>query len=177
MLHEYYKPIGRATLAYGYGLSVSPLQLARDYLALAAGGIRRDLTILRGAAVREDVVFQEPAVAALTRMMRGVLAPDGTAPRGRPTGYTAAGKTGTARKVGRAGYDDRSHVAFFAGFAPAEQPRIVLVVVVNEPRRGVVGGGAVAAPVFARVAARALRVLGVAPDSPTAGGRPEGWSA
>ena len=165
------KPIGRATLAYGYGLSVSPLQLARGYLALAAGGIRRDLTILRGAAVREDVVFQEPAVAALTRMMRGVLAPDGTAPRGRPTGYTAAGKTGTARKVGRAGYDDRSHVAFFAGFAPASTPRIVLVVVVNEPRGGLIGGGAVAAPIFARVAERALRVLGVPPDDATSAPR------
>lgn len=161
------KPIGRATLAYGYGLTVSPLQLARAYLALAAGGVRRDLTILRGAVVREDAVFQEPAVAGLTRMMRGVLEPGGTAPRGRPTGYTAAGKTGTARKVGTSGYDDRSHVAFFAGFAPASTPRIVLVVVVNEPRGGLIGGGAVAAPIFARVAERALRVLGVPPDDAT----------
>ena len=161
------KPIGRATLAYGYGLTVSPLQLARGYLALAAGGVRRDLTILRGAEVREDMVFQEPAVAAVTTMMRGVLEPSGTAPRGRPTGYTAAGKTGTARKVGSAGYDDSSHVAFFAGFAPASAPRIVLVVVVNEPRGGLIGGGAVAAPIFARVAERALRVLGVPPDEAT----------
>ena len=161
------KPIGRATLAYGYGLTVSPLQLARGYLALAAGGVRRDLTILRGAEIREDMVFQEPAVTAVTRMMRGVLEPGGTAPRGRPTGYTAAGKTGTARKVGTAGYDDRSHVAFFAGFAPASTPRIVLVVVVNEPRGGLIGGGAVAAPIFARVAERALRVLGVPPDDAT----------
>lgn len=158
------KPIGRATLAYGYGLTVTPLQLARGYLALASGGVRRDLTILRGAEVREDVVYQEPAVATLTGMMRGVLEPGGTAPRGRPTGYTAAGKTGTARKVGTSGYDDRSHVAFFAGFAPASAPRIVLVVVVNEPRAGLIGGGAVAAPIFARVAERALRVLGVPPD-------------
>ena len=161
------KPIGRATLAYGYGLTVSPLQLARGYLTLASGGVRRDLTILRGAEVREDMVFQGPAVAAVTRMMRGVLEPDGTAPRGLPTGYTAAGKTGTARKVGSAGYDDRSHVAFFAGFAPASTPRIVLVVVVNEPRGGLIGGGAVAAPIFARVAERALRVLGVPPDDAT----------
>ena len=158
------KPIGRATLAYGYGLTVSPLQLGRAYLALATGGVRRDLTILRGAEVREDVVFQEPAVAAVTGMMRGVLEPSGTAPRGRPTGYTAAGKTGTTRKVGTAGYDDTCHVAFFAGFAPASTPRIVLVVVVNEPRGGLIGGGAVAAPIFARVAERALRVLGVPPD-------------
>lgn len=161
------KPIGRATLAYGYGLTVTPLQLARGYLALAAGGVRRDLTILRGVAVREDVAFQEPAVAAVTGMMRGVLEPAGTAPKGRPAGYTAAGKTGTARKVGTSGYDDSSHVAFFAGFAPAATPRIVLVVVVNEPRDGLIGGGVVAAPIFARVAERALRVLGVPPDDAT----------
>ena len=158
------KPIGRATLAYGYGLTVSPIQLARAYLVLAAGGVRRDLTILRGAEVREDSVFPRAEVSAVTTMMRGVLEPGGTAPKGRPAGYTAAGKTGTTRKVNAAGYDDQSHVAFFAGFAPLSAPRIVLVVVVNEPRGGLVSGGAVAAPIFARVAERALRVLGVPPD-------------
>ena len=159
------KPIGRATMAYGYGLTVSPLQLARAYLTLATAGVRRDLTVLRGRAVREDAVFQEPEVAAVAQMMRGVLAPGGTAPKGLPAGYTAAGKTGTARKVNAGGYDNESHVAFFAGFAPAQAPRIVLVVVVNEPRSGLIGGGAVAAPVFARVAERALRVLGVPPEA------------
>ena len=158
------KPIGRATLAYGYGMTVTPLQLARAYLALAAGGVRRDLTILQGVEVREDTAFAAPAVTALTTMMRGVLEPSGTAPKGRLTGYTAAGKTGTARKVGTSGYDDQSHVAFFAGFAPVSAPRIVLVVVINEPRIGGIGGGEVAAPIFARVAERALRVLGVPPD-------------
>ena len=158
------KPIGRATLAYGYGLTASPIQLARAYLVLAAGGVRRDLTILRGADVREDSVFPRAEVSAVTTMMRAVLEPGGTAPKGRPAGYTAAGKTGTARKVNAAGYDDQSHVAFFAGFAPLSAPRIVLVVVVNEPRSGPIGGGAVAAPIFARVAERALRVLGVPPD-------------
>ena len=158
------KPIGRATLAYGYGLTVSPIQLARAYLVLAAGGVRRDLTILRGVEVREDSVFPRAEVSAVTTMMRGVLEPGGTAPKGRPAGYTAAGKTGTTRKVNATGYDDQSHVAFFAGFAPLSVPRIVLVVVVNEPRGGLVGGGAVAAPIFARVAERALRVLGVPPD-------------
>ena len=158
------KPIGRATLAYGYGLTVSPLQLARAYLSLAANGVRRDLTIVRDGEVRQDAVFDAVSVAAVTAMMRGVLEPGGTAPKGRPQGYTAAGKTGTVRKVSTAGYDDRSHVSLFAGFAPLSKPRIVLVVVVNEPRGGLIGGGAVAAPVFARVAERALRVLGVPPD-------------
>ena len=160
------KDIGRATLAYGYGLTVSPMQIARAYLALASGGRRKDVTVLRGAGETAPgmQVFAPDATAAVVSMLRGVLARDGTAPKGRPPGYTAAGKTGTVRKVSANGYDDTAHVAYFAGFAPALTPRIVLVVVVDEPRRGPIGGGDVAAPVFARVAARALRALGVAPD-------------
>ncbi len=171
------KPIGRAALAYGYGLTVTPMQLARAYLTLANGGVRKDVTVLLDATAdgRGEQVFPRAEVAEVASMMRGVLDKGGTAPRARPAGYTAAGKTGTARKVTSQGYDDRSHVAFFAGFAPAEQPRIVLVVVVNEPRWG--GGGTVAAPVFARVAARALRLLGVAPDAPVARNPPKGRTA
>lgn len=165
------KPIGRATIAYGYGVTVSPIQLARAYLTLASGGYRRDLTILRDAEPsRRERVFDAADVVAVAAMMRGVLEPDGTAPKGLPPGYTAAGKTGTARKVGRGGYNDKSHVAFFAGFAPANEPRIVMVVVINEPRAGAIGGGAVAAPLFAAVASKALRVLGVPPDRAGADG-------
>jgi len=75
------------------------------------------------------------------------------------------GKTGTARKVGAGGYDDKRHVAWFAGIAPLDDPQIVMVVLINEPRRGPVGGGSVAAPVFARVASRSLRALAVPPQS------------
>ena len=158
------KPIGRVTLAYGYGLTVSPMQLARAYLLLANSGIRNDLALLRGATTGERV-FATEHVDAVTEMMRAVVAPGGTAPRGKPKGYTAAGKTGTVRKVGASGYDDTAHVAFFAGFAPAPHPRIVLVVAINQPRRGPIGGGQVAAPVFARVVERALRILGVPPQA------------
>ena len=159
------KAIGRATLAYGYGLTVSPLQLARAYLILAGGGVRQDVGVLLDAPrAPGQAVFARAEVAAVAAMMRGVLSREGTAPKGKPTGYTAAGKTGTVRKVSAGGYDDQSHIALFAGFAPADEPRIVLVVVVNEPRGALFGGGDVAAPVFARVASRALRVLGVAPD-------------
>ena len=161
------KPIGRATLAYGYGLTVSPLQLARAYLTLAGGGVKKDVSVLLDAPVsRGQTVFPRHEVDAVAAMMRGVLERDGTAPKGKPAGYTAAGKTGTVRKVAVGGYNDQSHVALFAGFAPAKQPRIVLVVVVNEPRGQLFGGGDVAAPVFARVASRALRVLGVLPNEP-----------
>ena len=158
------KNIGRVTLAYGYGLTVSPMQLARAYLILASGGVKRDLTVLRGGGSAGQQVFAAADVAEVARMMRGVLEAGGTAPKGRPAGYSAAGKTGTVRKVGAAGYDDARHVAYFAGFAPANRPRIVLVVVIDQPQRDVVGGGEVAAPVFGRIVARALRVLGVPPD-------------
>ena len=147
-------------------MTVSPLQLARAYLTLAGGGVKKDLTVLlnQAASSGQQVIAQED-VAAVATMMRGVLARDGTAPKGKPPGYSAAGKTGTVRKVTAAGYDERSHVAYFAGFAPAERPRIVMVVVINHPRRDAIGGGDVAAPVFASVVGRALRVLGVPPDA------------
>ena len=164
------KRIGRATLAYGYGVMVSPMQLARAYLMLANAGVRKDVTILLDdarALASSRPVFERRDVEAVTTMMRGVVAPGGTATQGKPASYTAAGKTGTARKVNAGTYDDRAHVAFFAGFAPAEQPRIVLVVVVNEPRGTAVGGGSIAAPVFAAVAERALRILGVPPVGET----------
>ena len=159
------KPIGRVTLAYGYGLTVSPMQLARAYLLLANAGERKDVTVLRGAAPAAQRVFDAGHVRAVVAMLRGVLEPGGTAPKGKPNGYTAAGKTGTVRKVGPGGYDDTAHVAFFAGFAPAQRPRVVLVVAINQPRRGPIGGGQVAAPVFARVVERALRILGVPPEA------------
>lgn len=161
------KPIGRATLAYGYGVMVTPMQIARAYLMLANDGIRTDLTILRDdVRVRASSrpVFARRDVEAVAEMMRGVLAPGGTAPRARPASYTAVGKTGTARKVNFGAYDERAHVAYFAGFAPAVEPRIVLVVVINEPRGVGIGGGTVAAPVFAAVVERALRILGVPPN-------------
>ena len=173
------KPIGRATLAYGYGLTASPLQLARAYLLLANAGERKDVTVLRGTQGETERVFAAQHVQAVTAMMREVLDPAGTAPKGKPPGYSAAGKTGTVRKVGTAGYDDTSHVAFFAGFAPASRPRIVVVVAINQPRRGPVGGGEVAAPVFARVVERALRILGVPPTmaAPTSAAQTLGLAA
>ena len=173
------KALGRAALAYGYGLTVSPMQLARAYLVFANAGLRKEVAMLRGAPGHVERAFAARHVAAVNDMMRAVLAPGGTAPAGLPASYTAAGKTGTVRKVGKSGYDDTAHVAFFAGFAPAAEPRIVLVVAINEPRRGPTGGGQVAAPVFARVAERALRILGVPPTvaPPARADRVEGVAA
>ncbi len=161
-------PVRRATLAYGYGLAVSPLQLAQGYLCLASGGLRLPVSILRQtdrpAAVR---LFPETVAREVIGMMEGVTDAVGTAPKARIPGYRVAGKTGTARKVGAEGYDDERHVAWFAGLAPATRPRIVAVVAINEPKGIARGGGEVAAPVFGRVVARALRLLGVDPDEAT----------
>ena len=98
-------------------------------------------------------------------MMEGVTAKDGTAPGGAVDGYRVAGKSGTVQVAGPEGYTDTRHVAWFAGMVPASNPRIVMVVVVNEPAAGQSGGGVVAAPVFSRVAARSLRLLGAPPDA------------
>jgi cell division protein FtsI (penicillin-binding protein 3) len=158
-------PVVRATLAYGYGLTVTPLQLAQAYLMLANDGIRLPVSILRrDAAPQGQREFESGAVAAIVQMLKGVDSLHGTAPKARVAGYEIAGKTGTARKVGPEGYDDQRHVAFFAGLAPADAPRVVVVVVVDEPQGDSYGGGDVAAPVFARVVTRAMRLLNVDPE-------------
>ncbi len=159
-------PLTRATLAYGYGLAVSPLQLAQAYLTLATGGIRLPISVVHeDQPILGERVFSEDLSAEVLRMMEAVTTDAGTAPKARVSGYRIAGKTGTARKVGAEGYDDERHVAMFAGIAPASAPKVVLVVVINEPKGDSRGGGAVAAPVFGRVMVRTLRLLGLEPDA------------
>ena len=160
-------PVVRATLAYGYGLAVSPLQLAQAYLTLATGGMRLPLSVVRQEEPPPgERVFAAELAGAVVAMMEGVTAEGGTAPKARVAGFRVAGKTGTARKVSAHGYDDERHVALFAGMAPVSDPRLVMVVVINEPQGEVRGGGEVAAPVFSRVIARSMRLLGVKPDAP-----------
>ncbi len=161
------RPITRVTLAYGYGLSASPLQLAQAYLTLAARGQRIPLSILkREGTIPGEQVFDEHDTRAVLEMMELVTHAEGTAPKARIPNYRVAGKTGTARKLYNGRYDDERHVALFAGVAPVSDPRIVMVVVVDEPGTRATGGGAAAAPIFARVGERALRLLGVVPDAP-----------
>ncbi len=159
-------PVVRAALSYGYGLSVTPLQLANAYLTLATGGIKRPLSITANEVGTGERVFDADLVREVLTMMEAVTFKQGTAPGAAVGGYRVAGKTGTARLVGPGGYDDERHAAWFAGMAPVSDPRIVVVVLVNEPAAGVTGGGAVAAPIFSRVVARALPLLGVLPDKP-----------
>jgi cell division protein FtsI (penicillin-binding protein 3) len=160
-------PIVRATLAYGYGLAVTPMQLAQAYLCLATNGVRLPVSILRqDNDVIGERVFDEALAREVVSMMEGVTDTGGTAPKARIEGFRVAGKTGTVRKVGPGGYDNERHATWFAGMAPASNPRIVAVILIDEPKGDAVGGGTVAAPVFGRVMARALHLLGVPPDDP-----------
>lgn len=161
-------PVVRTTLAYGYGLAVSPLQLASAYLTLASGGKRIPPTIIRRQGQPPATqAFDPEHTRAVLSMLESVTADEGTAPKARVANFRVAGKTGTARKLSDGNYDDERHVALFAGVAPVDNPRIVMVVVVDEPKSATVGGGSVAAPIFSRIAARSLRLLGVAPDAQT----------
>ena len=158
-------PIVRASLAYGYGVTASAMQLAQSYLTIASGGVRRQVNLIRGLPrASEERVFEESDVVSLLRMMEGVASSKGTAPKAQVPGFAVAGKTGTSRKVTSGTYDDTRHVALFAGIAPSRDPQVVVVVIINEPLGEHVGGGEVAAPVFSRILARSLRILGVAPE-------------
>ncbi|MGR9014085.1 MAG: peptidoglycan D,D-transpeptidase FtsI family protein [Gammaproteobacteria bacterium] len=154
-----------ATLSFGYGLSTSALQLARAYTALADDGILHSVSLLRRD---EDIdaqrVFSTRTARRVRAMMETVLLKDGTAYEARVDGYSAAGKTGTVKKAGAGGYVDKSYFSVFAGMAPAKNPRLIVVVMVDEPSTGQYYGGIVSAPVFSKVMAGALRVLEVAPD-------------
>ncbi|MBL6808620.1 MAG: penicillin-binding protein 2 [Pseudomonadales bacterium] len=159
--------INRLTFAFGYGLSVTTLQLAQAYTVFANGGAMATPSLLR---VPEEQVpplrpVLSPAIAqAVAGMLEGVVRSEGTAVRAAIPGYRVAGKTGTARKLVDGSYNDARHLAYFVGFAPASHPRVTAVVLINEPEEADAGGGLVAAPVFSRVVGGALRLLGVAPD-------------
>jgi len=157
--------VARANFAFGYGLSVTPLQLARAYSVLAAGGVERPITLLRATEAPEGkAVFDRKSVEQLVAMMRTVTQPGGTAVKAAIKGYSVAGKTGTVHRLGARGYEADRYISLFAGFAPASDPRVVAVVIVNDPRGGVYYGGAIAAPVFSAVVSGALRLMNVPPD-------------
>lgn len=158
--------IERATLAFGYGLSVTPLQLAHAYSILAADGLSRPVTFIRRQGAVEGERVMPAWVASQVRdMMKTVVSRKGTGMRASVYGYQVAGKTGTIHKSTAGGYADNHYVAVFAGMAPASNPRLVLVVMINDPSGEQYYGGQVAAPVFSRVMAGALRLMDVAPDN------------
>jgi len=162
---ERWKPIERATMSYGYGLSVSLLQLAQAYTAFARDGDMVSLTFLRRQGLPASVPVYSPAVAQTVRqMLEAAAGPDG-ATLAQVQDYRVAGKSGTARKLVNGTYSRTLYRSSFAGFAPASDPRIVVAITIDEPK-GAYFGGKVAAPVFAEVVAASLRRLGVQPDAP-----------
>lgn len=155
-----------ATAAFGYGVSVSTLQLARAYAVLAADGVKRPVSLLKVKSRPEgERILKADTARKVRAMMETVVSKKGTARRAAVEGYRVAGKTGTAKKAGRGGYSGKRYQAVFAGMAPAGRPRLVMVVMVDEPR-GKYYGGLVAAPVFSKVMAHALRLFNVPPDDP-----------
>ncbi len=166
---KYWSTIGQTTLSYGYGVAVTTLQLARAYAAIAADGVLRPVSLLRLDEVPPgERVISADTAADLTLMLEAVVSPDGTGYRAAVRNFHVAGKTGTTQKAGVGGYDDDRHGAIFGGFAPATAPRIVVVVMIDEPQGAAYHGGDIAAPVFANIVSGALRVLAVPPDAPPA---------
>lgn len=159
-----WKPVEKATMSYGYGLSASLLQIARAYTAIARDGELAPLTLIKDQPSQPGARIFKPETARTMRdMLRGTVSMDGTAPKAQPMGYSAGGKTGTAEKLEGKGYNSDKHRAWFAGISPIDNPRVVVAVMVDEPS-GVYFGGLVAAPVFKTVVEQTLRTMGVAPD-------------
>lgn len=157
-------PTEHAALAFGHGIAVTALQLAQAYTAIASGGTLRPSSILKQAEVSEGQRVMSAAHAhEIINILKTVTQKGGTATRAQINAYPSAGKTGTAHKVGANGYSDDKYVALFAGMAPASDPQIVTVVIIHEPPVEHYYGGEAAAPVFARVAEGALRLLQVPP--------------
>ncbi len=155
----------RATMSFGYGLNASALQLARAYTALADDGVLHSVSLIKREEDDDTVrVFSAKTAKTVRKMMETVLTKDGTAIEAVVPGYSAAGKTGTAKKATAHGYTEKSYFAVFAGMAPVENPRLIIAVMIDEPSAGKYYGGLVAAPVFSRVMAGALRILEIAPD-------------
>lgn len=156
----------QVSLAFGYGFTASPLQLAAAYATFANQGVRLPVSMLKLEQAPEGQRVVDAAIAdSVLAMLHAVTLDDGTATRARVPGHQVGGKTGTVHKVGAQGYARDRYVALFAGIAPVENPRIVSVVVINEPKGEDYGGGAAAAPVFSAIADGALRLLNVPPDA------------
>ena len=167
--HDFWSAIDQVTPAFGYGLLVTPLQLAHAYSAFANGGRLVPLTLLatdETPVEGRQVVSPEIARKVITVLHR-VTGDEGTATRASVPGFSVGGKTGTVHKVGNAGYLDDRYVALFAGVSPIDSPRYVTVVVIDEPEGDVYGGGAAAAPVYSRITQEVLRIRNAVPDAAT----------
>ena len=155
-----------ATVSYGYGISVTTMQLAQAYSVIATGGLLYPISFQKVSTTPAPRrVIPEMVAFEVNRMMRTVIGPGGSGRRAAVEGYHIAGKTGTVHKISESGYEEDRYTSLFAGFAPATEPRLVLVVVIDDPGAGQYFGGQVAAPVFSRVMQGALRILNIPPDN------------
>lgn len=185
ILPERWSRIKLATVSFGQGVAVTPLQLACAYAALANDGmlmrpyVVSEVVNSRGEVVRANrptplrQVVQPETARRVRAVLERVVQPDATGWRAQVPGFRVAGKTGTSQKIDpRGGYSETGRIASFVGMVPAERPRLVILVVVDEPQ-GVTGGGAIAAPVFREIARRSLATLGIRPGPRTT--TPAGW--
>jgi cell division protein FtsI (penicillin-binding protein 3) len=156
-------PVEQATISYGYGLNVTPLQLANAYTAIANDGRLRAPTFVKGAENPDTAVIDPEIAASIRKMLETVVSAEGSGLKAAITNYRVAGKTGTSRAASGGGYDNR-HISLFVGMVPASNPRLVGVVVIHDPQ-GAYYGGLVSAPVFSKVMDGALRLLDVPPDN------------
>ena len=163
----HWSDIDKVTLAFGYGLTATPIQLARAYAVIASGGVRRPLTLLKqtadtpasGERVVDDAVAQQ-----VLEVLDRVTEPGGTATLAQVRGFSVGGKTGTVHKVGQGGYLDDQYVALFVGIAPMDSPRYVTAVLIDQPRGDHYGGGLAAAPVYSRITEEVLRIRNAQPN-------------
>lgn len=164
--YSHWQEISQATLAYGYGVSVTPLQLTHAYSVLGNDGYMRPISLVALDQPKEgkQVISADTAIA-VRRMLEEVVRPGGTGLKAAITGYRVAGKTGTAWKFAAGGYSQDKYISIFAGLAPASKPRLAAVVVIDEPHGDVYYGSDVAAPVFAEVMSESLRLMAVPPDA------------
>ena len=163
--HKNWRPVEQATMAYGYGLSASLLQMARAYTPLARDGDVIPVTVLRQEQPVAGLRVLSPNTAREIRTMLQMAAgPGGTAPKAQTIGYSVGGKSGTAHKQEGKGYAANKYRSWFVGMAPIGVPRIIVAVMVDEPGNGKHYGGEVAAPVFSQVVQQTLRMMNVAPD-------------
>ena len=164
--HRTWDPVTQATFAFGYGLSASSLQMARAYSVLANDGLRREISLVALDEPPETIrVVDVDITQDVRQMLQAAAGASGTGKRASIDGYSVGGKTGTLHKVkAGGGYDEDRYMSVFAGFSPVDNPRLVTIVVIDEPQDGDYFGGLVAAPVFSEVTGNALRLLQVTPD-------------
>jgi cell division protein FtsI (penicillin-binding protein 3) len=166
-VRKHWSALDRATFSFGYGLMVTPLQLAHIYATIGSNGISRPLSILRvDRPVEGRRIFPEAIVHQVVHMMESVALPGGGGIKAAVPGYRVAVKTGTAKKINNRGQYINKYVAYTAGVAPVSSPRYALVVVINNPSNGKYYGGAVSAPVFSQIMGQVLRLKNIRPDAP-----------